>query len=121
MSVLGAALLFCRVIPRLLSPLAVAGSMTLTLYVCHMAFLHFYPIGDYSTDQELNLALAIQIVGALIISVLWRLLFHRGPLEGLVGELSKKIADPRGRSAGRTLKADSSGRHHRVVSGRHSR
>lgn len=116
-SVLGATLLVCRVFPRLLSPLAVAGSMTLTLYVCHMAFLHFYPIGDYSTDQELNVALAIQIVGVLIFAGLWSLLFRRGPLEWLVGELSKRIADPLGKSAktGRILQADASGTSGRVM------
>ncbi|ANE02985.1 heparan-alpha-glucosaminide N-acetyltransferase domain-containing protein [Corynebacterium crudilactis] len=127
-SVLGATLLICRVFPRLLWPLAAAGSMTLTLYVCHMAFLHFYAIGDYSTDQELNLALAIQILGVLIISGLWSLLFRRGPLEWLVGELSKRIADPRRKSAetGGALKSGSRGMtgsgwgRHRAVSGRHS-
>ena len=88
-AVLGGALLACRVVPRLLHPLAAAGSMTLTLYLAHLAFLHHYPF-----EERPWTALLIQVAAVLVIPVLWRLLFRRGPLEWVVATLSRVAVAP---------------------------
>lgn len=88
-AVLGGALLACRVLPRLLHPLTAAGSMTLTLYLAHLAFLHFYPF-----EERPWTALLIQVVAVLILPVLWRRLFRRGPLEWVVATLSRFVVAP---------------------------
>ncbi|WP_241228305.1 heparan-alpha-glucosaminide N-acetyltransferase domain-containing protein [Corynebacterium hylobatis] len=88
-AVFGGALLTCRAVPRLLHPLAAAGSMTLTLYLAHLAFLHFYPFEDRPWT-----ALLIQVAAVLVIPVLWRLFFRRGPLEWVVSTLSRLTVAP---------------------------
>jgi uncharacterized membrane protein len=80
-AVLGAALLLTRVpaIARLLSPVAVAGSMSLTLYSAHLLLL---ATGILQDDPMLLYVL--MVAGALTFAHLWRRRFTRGPLELLV-------------------------------------
>lgn len=69
--------------------LAAAGAMTLTLYLAHLAFLHFYPFEDRPWT-----ALLIQVSAVLVIPVLWRLIFRRGPLEWVVAAISRLAVAP---------------------------
>jgi hypothetical protein len=82
-AVLGAALLVTRVplIARALSPLAAAGSMSLTLYSAHLILLAF-GVGE---DDPLLLFLSMT-VGALVFAWVWRRWVGQGPLEIVVSE-----------------------------------
>lgn len=79
-AVLGAVLLVCRLgLPqRLLRPVALAGSMTLTVYATHAVVLAWV-----STDDLLALWLGL-VVGAVVFAVLWNRWVGQGPLERLV-------------------------------------
>ncbi|WP_175486486.1 DUF418 domain-containing protein [Geodermatophilus poikilotrophus] len=79
-AVLGAVLLLCRlrIAQRLLRPVALAGSMTLTVYATHAVVLAFV-----STDDLLALWLGL-VIGALLFAVLWNRWMGQGPLERLV-------------------------------------
>ncbi|MGR6965122.1 DUF418 domain-containing protein [Geodermatophilus sp. URMC 61] len=79
-AVLGAVLLLCRlpVAQRLLRPVALAGSMTLTVYAAHAVVL-----AVVSTDHLLALWLGL-VIGALVFAVLWHRWRGQGPLERLV-------------------------------------
>jgi uncharacterized membrane protein len=81
MAVLGAALLLTRVpaIARLLRPVAIAGSMSLTIYSAHLLLL---ATGILQDDPMLLYVL--MVAGALTFAHLWRRRFTRGPLEWLV-------------------------------------
>jgi hypothetical protein len=80
-AVLGAALLLTRVpaIRRVLSPLAAAGSMSLTLYSAHLILL----ATGVLADDAVLLYLAM-VAGALALAAGWRRRFKQGPLEKLV-------------------------------------
>jgi uncharacterized membrane protein len=80
-AVLGAALLLTRVplIARGLSPLAAAGSMSLTLYSAHLVLL----ATGFLDDEPLLLFLTMA-VGALVVAGAWRWRYRQGPLEALV-------------------------------------
>jgi uncharacterized membrane protein len=80
-AVLGAALLLTRVrsLARVLSPVAAAGAMVLTLYSVHLLLL----ASGVLEDQPGALFLAM-VVGALVFAVLWRRWAGQGPLERLV-------------------------------------
>lgn len=61
------------------TPLAAAGSMTLTLYTAHLMFLNSdYDVYDAGTGYRL------QVVAVLLIGLAWRATAGRGPLESLV-------------------------------------
>jgi len=79
-AVLGAVLLVCRLrtAQRLLRPVALAGSMTLTIYATHAVVLAFF-----WTDDLLALWLGL-VTGALVFAVLWNRWVGQGPLERLV-------------------------------------
>jgi uncharacterized membrane protein len=81
MAVLGAALLLTRVpaAARLLRLVAVAGSMTFTLYCAHLLLI---ATGVLQDDNVLLYVL--MVVGALAFALLWRRRFGQGPLERLV-------------------------------------
>jgi uncharacterized membrane protein len=81
MAVLGALLLLSRVdtLRRLLSPLAAAGELSLTLYCAHLVVL----ASGILSDQPMLLLLAM-VLGALAVAVAWRRTVGRGPLETLV-------------------------------------
>jgi uncharacterized membrane protein YeiB len=80
-AVLGAVLLLTRVpaIARLLRPLAVAGSMVLTLYSAHLVIL---ATGVRGNSPEL--LFLVMVTGALVFAGLWRRWFGQGPLERVV-------------------------------------
>ncbi|WP_060572521.1 MULTISPECIES: heparan-alpha-glucosaminide N-acetyltransferase domain-containing protein [unclassified Pseudonocardia] len=80
-AVLGASLLLSRVpiVRRMLSPLAAAGSMALTVYCAHLVLL---ATGIWSDDP--TLLFTAMAVGALLGALLWRHLLGQGPLEKLV-------------------------------------
>jgi hypothetical protein len=82
-AVIGAALLLTRVrlIARIVSPIAAAGSMSLTLYWAHLILLAF-GVGE---DQPPLLFLSM-MVGALALAWVWRWRIGQGPLERLISE-----------------------------------
>jgi uncharacterized membrane protein YeiB len=67
------------------APLAAAGSMTLTLYAAHIAFIN----SDYDT-YDATTGFLVQIAAVLLIAPVWRALFARGPLETLVAGLTAR-------------------------------
>lgn len=79
LAVLGAMLLLARVAAPVLTPLAAAGSMTLTLYSAHVLLLAtpFLP-------PDPTRSYVLQAVAVLVIATLWRSTGRRGPLEALV-------------------------------------
>jgi uncharacterized membrane protein len=81
MAVLGAALLLTRVpvIARLLRPLAVAGTMVLTLYSAHLVVLATGVLEDRP-----GLLYLLMLAGAFAFALLWNRWFGQGPLEKLV-------------------------------------
>lgn len=93
MVALGAFLLICRWIGRLLSPLGAMGSMTLTIYSAHLVFLAFVPISETPTFW-----LIVQIAVAALMATAWQHALGSGPLERLVTKIS--------RSAGRKIVSD---------------
>jgi uncharacterized membrane protein len=74
-----------RVITIGMAPLAVAGSMTLTLYTAHIAFIH----SDYDTYSPTN-GYLLQVATALLMGLAWRATAGRGPLETLVTALATR-------------------------------
>jgi hypothetical protein len=89
LAVLGLALLVVPLAPRLLAPLAAAGSMPLSLYSVHLLVLHVVD------DADPLLLWATQAVAALVLAALWRRYVGRGPLEALTTLVTAPI---RGRS-----------------------
>ncbi|MCE3555287.1 heparan-alpha-glucosaminide N-acetyltransferase domain-containing protein [Pseudonocardia sp. RS11V-5] len=105
MALLGALLLLTRVetLRRLLSPLAAAGALSLTLYCAHLVVL-----ASGVLSGERVLLLVAMIVGALAVAVVWQGTFGRGPLETLVsvpaGAARRAVGGGRrAREAGTTL------------------
>lgn len=77
-AVLGACMMMGVVVPGLVTPLAIMGSMPLTMYSLHLLMLEvpFFPEG-----------LALYLLQAVILfgfAFLWSRRFERGPLEGAV-------------------------------------
>jgi hypothetical protein len=81
MAVLGAALLLTRVpvIARVLQPIAVLGSMSLTVYTWHLLLLASGILKDSGPALYL-----VMVATALAFTIIWRRYFGRGPLEKLV-------------------------------------
>jgi uncharacterized membrane protein YeiB len=84
-AVLGAALLLtrARVMARVLSPLAAAGAMVLTLYAAHLIVLATGVLADRPGSL-----LLVMVVSALVFAVLWRRWIGQGPLERIVAVIS---------------------------------
>jgi uncharacterized membrane protein len=82
-AVLGAALLLTRIpaVSRVLSPLAAAGTMSLTLYSAHLVLL-----ATGVQEDGPGLLFLSMVVGALVLAWAWRRLFGQGPLEALVAK-----------------------------------
>lgn len=81
MAVLGAVLLLTRlpIVARALQPLAVLGSMSLTVYTWHLLLLASGVLEDG------GLPLYLVMVGtAVAFTIIWRRHFNQGPLEKLV-------------------------------------
>jgi uncharacterized membrane protein YeiB len=86
LAVIGLCLLVTRLAAarRILRPLALAGSMTLTIYSAHLFVLASGLLDD-------NMALYLVLVaGALIFAVVWNRFHDQGPLEKLVATVAGK-------------------------------
>jgi uncharacterized membrane protein YeiB len=81
MAVLGGMLLLTKlsIARRLLRPLALAGTMTLTIYSAHLVILNT----NFLSDTDLALYLVL-VAGALTFAVIWHRLMGQGPLERVV-------------------------------------
>jgi uncharacterized membrane protein len=94
MAVLGAALLLTRVrvLARVLSPVAAAGAMVLTLYTAHLLLL-----ASGVLEDRPGVLFVAMLVGALVVAVLWRRWAGQGPLERIValaaGATRRRVAD----------------------------
>ncbi|WP_018297421.1 heparan-alpha-glucosaminide N-acetyltransferase domain-containing protein [Corynebacterium lubricantis] len=82
--VLGFCLLLSRFYSRQLSPLALIGSMTLTLYLGHQTFLSVGLINGSPLLQFIT-----QIAFGIAFAYVWTRFVRQGPLEWLVAKLSK--------------------------------
>ncbi|MGP5047390.1 heparan-alpha-glucosaminide N-acetyltransferase domain-containing protein [Glutamicibacter ardleyensis] len=85
--VLSIALLIGQRVPWLLRPLAIVGSMTLSIYTLHLLFL--------ATGVGVEHPMAsfwLQILGSLLLAVLWRNIsgLAQGPLEHVTSALAGK-------------------------------
>jgi uncharacterized membrane protein len=90
MAVLGAILFIGERVHWAMAPLAVLGSMTLTLYSLHLLFLAT-GIGE---DQP-SISLWVQVGAGLSLAVLWRNISgrNRGPLEHVISRLAGGARD----------------------------
>jgi hypothetical protein len=70
---------------RLASPLVAVGTMSLTLYVAHVAAFAMLPEGATSTFVPLLGFIA----GAILFATVWSRYFRRGPLEYLLNGTTK--------------------------------
>lgn len=82
--VLGLCLLLCRFIPHQISPLALVGSMTLTLYIGHQLFMTYNTIAAPSM-----LLFLTQLSFGVTLAYIWTRFTRQGPLEWLVAKISK--------------------------------
>lgn len=87
--VLGIALLVAPRLRLVLTPLAAAGSMPLTLYSAHVLLL-----GTTDADDPETFYLA-QVLVALVAATLWRRYVGRGPLEGVIGLVVRPLRGDR--------------------------
>lgn len=92
LAVLGLALLLAPLAPRLLAPLAAAGSMPLTLYSAHLIVLAL------TGDGSPLLLWSVQAVAALVLATLWRRRYGRGPLETLLARATAPLLEDRART-----------------------
>jgi uncharacterized membrane protein YeiB len=86
--VLTACLVVAGLLPRVTRPVVAVGSMSLTAYLLHIAFiagLNEFGI-EYQTDA---LALLTLIAALMVVATVWSLLFRRGPVEWLMGRATK--------------------------------
>ena len=106
LAVLGAALLLTRVpaLRRLLSPLAAAGSLVLTLYCAHLVLL----ATGFLSEDPVPLFL-VMLVGGLGVATVWRHRVGQGPLEKAVsvaaGAARRAVAAGTARASGATVPA----------------
>lgn len=86
LGLLGALLLLAsasRAARAVLSPLAAAGSMTLSLYTAHVLLL-----ASDALPEDRETSYAVQVIAALVLAWLWRRFLGRGPLERVVAVLA---------------------------------
>lgn len=112
MAVLGAALLVTRypTVRRLLWPVGVAGTMTLTIYSAHAVTLNL----NLHDTSDVTFYL-VQVVAAVLFAVVWHRYRGQGPLEQLVAKVSgqarrrtaERLAQRSAQSQGRSVKASS--------------
>ena len=84
---LGAFLLLARLIGKVLTPLAAAGSMTFTLYTLHLLFL---ALEVYDLAPGFWFWMQLAVFGLL--AVAWQRAVGQGPLEKAVARVSKGIS-----------------------------
>lgn len=95
-AVLGLCLLLARPFRLLLSPLAGAGSMPLSIYAGHLVILHLWrPDGAVLNDLSAETLLLILVVAALALGLLKTALGRRGPLEAAIYAAGTAVAGPR--------------------------
>jgi uncharacterized membrane protein YeiB len=83
--VLGLALVVADVAPRATWPLVAMGQLALTVYVGHLLLLHGWTGVLRSGDVGEAARNVLVFVGvAAVLATLWRAVFRRGPLEGLL-------------------------------------
>ena len=83
-ALLGGLLLLAQQHGNVLTPIAAAGSMTLTLYTAHVLFLNS-PWDVY----EATTGYLVQVIVALVFAVAWRAAVGRGPLEALAADAAR--------------------------------
>jgi hypothetical protein len=88
-----------RVLRVVLSPVAAAGSMALTLYVAHAIVLTAVRgATEVSGRWEMpGWVLPVLIVGSLVVAAVWRRLIGPGPLEAGLRALTRLVVGPRPR------------------------
>lgn len=85
-----------RVVRRVLSPLAAAGSMPLTIYTAHaiaLAVIRAVTI-DGPRWEPPGWVLPVLVVGALVFAALWRRFVGPGPLEALLRLVTRAAVRP---------------------------
>ncbi|GIG55864.1 membrane protein [Longispora fulva] len=95
-AVIGLLLLLCRYreVRTATWPLAALGSITLTVYVLHIAsFLLLSQEAPEHGAGESPWFAAVSVAAALAFAVLWRTFRTSGPLEGVVTWISNRAAD----------------------------
>ncbi|WP_098464119.1 heparan-alpha-glucosaminide N-acetyltransferase domain-containing protein [Isoptericola jiangsuensis] len=90
LAVLGACLFARGVGAWVLSPLAAAGSMALTVYSAQVVAIWHWDLVGSPTNGPLVVMVLVTLVGATA----WRLTLGRGPLERLVGWVSDRAVSP---------------------------
>jgi hypothetical protein len=75
-----------RIVTVVFTPLAAAGSMTLTLYTAHIMFLN----SDYDTYSA-DTGYLVQVIAVLLLALAWRATAGRGPLEALVTAVANRV------------------------------
>lgn len=76
---------------KLFYPLAVMGTMTLTLYVAHCVLLEPLFVQDI-VPLTREQGLAVQLICAMAFAAGWKYFFSQGPLEKPVSVISKRVA-----------------------------
>lgn len=94
--VIGLCLLAPRPVRRVLSPVAAAGTLALTLYTAHIVALS---LGGAWVYERPAVFFGLLVLGALVLAVVWRRWFGQGPLERLVSSVSRRAAAPPAPSA----------------------
>jgi uncharacterized membrane protein YeiB len=84
---LGVCIMVGRVVGRLVSPLAAAGTMPLTMYVLHLLMLAYLPISEGAEGLEFVIQLTVLITFAMV----WHHKFARGPLEQVIWWITDHI------------------------------
>ncbi|QUQ63919.1 heparan-alpha-glucosaminide N-acetyltransferase domain-containing protein [Kutzneria sp. CA-103260] len=74
-----------RTVAVVFTPLAAAGSMTLTMYTAHIMFLN----SDYDTYDP-GTGYLLQVIAVLVVAVAWRATAGKGPLEALVTAVANR-------------------------------
>jgi uncharacterized membrane protein YeiB len=95
LAVLGLALLAARRWSRLVLPLALVGSMTLTLYTLHVVTLGVTRTAFADPDAIAWPLLLSHVVVAAVVAAVWRLQGLRGPFEELAATAARAAAGPR--------------------------
>lgn len=86
---LGIMLVISQALEYLMFPLIAAGSMTLTIYVSHLAVFAYF-IDLIKADR--SLWFVGQVIFFLIFATFWHLAFGQGPLERVVAVICRRVS-----------------------------
>lgn len=95
LAVLGLCLYAGHVGARVLAPLAAVGAMALTVYSLHIVAIWRWDLVSSTTNGPLG----VLVVVTLLAATAWRFVLGRGPLERLLGWVSRRAAPGRPRAA----------------------